>query len=146
MATSPSLFNQIFYFLKDVTEMWPIYNVVFISAIQQSVSHTSPHINIYIYIYIYIYVIYISFSVFFPIMVYDRILSTVFCATQLDLVVKSSTCLTPHFYYCIHLWRLSQSPLLCSHAHHIYMWSQSPAITSLILALDDCMFCLHSSI
>ena len=59
MATSPSLFNQIFYFLKDVTEMWPIYNVVFISAIQQSVSHTSPHINIYIYIYIYIYICYI---------------------------------------------------------------------------------------
>lgn len=118
MATSPSLFNQISYFLKDVTEMWPIYNDVFISGIQQSVSHTPP-INIYVYIhiiyiyniYVYIYIIYnidilyiyILFSIFFTIMVYHRILSVVFCVTQLDLVVKSSTCLTPHFYDCIHL-------------------------------------------
>lgn len=45
----------------------------------------------------YRYTIYILFSIFFTIMVYHRILSVVFCVTQLDLVVKSSTCLTPHF-------------------------------------------------
>ena len=63
MATSPSLLNQIFYFLKDVTEMWPIYNV-FISAIQQSVSHTHTHIYI-IYIKYAIYIICIVFHILY---------------------------------------------------------------------------------
>ena len=41
---------------------------------------------VYVYVYIYIYM-YIHVYFFFSIMVYHRILNTVFCAIQEDLVV-----------------------------------------------------------
>ena len=52
-----------------------------ISAIQQSDS------IIYMYVYIYTYTYTHSFKIFFPIMVYHRILNIVLFAVQKDLVV-----------------------------------------------------------
>ena len=55
---------------KDFIELL-IYNVVLISAVQQSDSFLSLSLCIYIYIFH-----------FFPIMVYHKILNVILCATQ----------------------------------------------------------------
>ena len=60
-----------------LTDIWLIYNVVLVSAVQQSDSFIYMCIYIYIYIYIYIHIL---FLMFFSIMVYQRILNIVPCA------------------------------------------------------------------
>ena len=79
-ATLPYLFGEtnivyvsFLFYIFSFIEVYLIYNVVLVSAVQQSDS------LIHIYIYIFIY---------FSIMVYQRILNIVPCAIQWDLVVR----------------------------------------------------------
>ena len=105
-----SLFFKIYFIQVQL-----IYNVVLISAVQQSDSLIHIHIYMYIYgvlwclvlylsllailslflgIYIYICIciyIYTFFLIFFSFMVYHKILNIFPCAIQQDLVVIHST-------------------------------------------------------
>lgn len=61
-----------FFFLKKKIQVYLVYSVGLISAVQQSVSYT------YIHVFLKIYLLFI----FFFIVVYHKILNTVLCAVH----------------------------------------------------------------